>query len=125
MPIPINKQPHDFPPTAGLTLQKIFPIQDDGGGVVEKCSVQQFITFIQTLGVVGGSLLFPLMVDLKATTVLVHKTILYNTIGDPTIPEDAGQWYYDQTSMLADNGRSILIPNSINPLNPGRFIQRQ
>lgn len=121
----VNKQIHEFDPDPSLTLQTAFPVQDTNGGTTYKITVQDLVSFIQTLGIVGGTLVFQLMSDLKATTILTHKTILYNTLGDPSIPENAGQWYYDSGSMLADNGRSVLIPNSINPLAPGRFIQRE
>jgi hypothetical protein len=119
----MNRQPYQFPLTAGLTPTQIFNVQETAGGLVEKATIQILIDYLATFGI-GGSMLFQLMSDLKATTVLAHKSILYNTIGDSTIPEDAGQWYFDNTRVDADNGRSILIPDVIIFPAPGRFIQR-
>ena len=119
-----NRQPFQFPLTPGLTLTDIVVIQDTAGGVVYKASLQDIINFFNTFGV-GGSLMFQLMADLKATIVLANKSINYITLGDPSIPEDGAEYYYDSAAVDADNGRSILIPDSIIFPAPGRFIQRQ
>jgi len=118
-----NRQPYQFPLTPGLTLTDIVVIQDTLGGTVYKVTMGDIINFFNTFGV-GGSLMFQLMADLKATTVLAHKSINYITLGDTSIPEDGAEYYYDQNSIDADNGRSILIPDSIIFPAPGRFIQR-
>jgi len=116
-----NKQIYQYA-VGTLDLTKAFPIQPTGGGTVQKTTIQDFITFLQTNGITGGCLMFPTIALLKATTILVDKGLLYVTIGDPNIFEDGAKYYYDASSNADDNGRSVLKPNSIIS-GPGRFIQ--
>lgn len=118
-----NKRFDQLTDSAGvLDPADIFPKETDPTGT----RVHQYVTLEDLTEYFRGRLnynVFPTTSALRANTTHIDENV-YATLGDAAKGDGYAKiYYFDEDSTATDNGGSVLKPDDITSVNPGRYLQ--
>ena len=117
-----NKRIDELPLTATFASTDLFEKERDPSSsrVHEHCTLQQLADYL--LGRLNYNV-FENTAALRLNSIYVDARV-YATLGDLAKGDGyAKMYYFDEDSVLVDNGGSIIKPSAISAVNPGRYLQ--
>jgi len=117
-----NKRIDQLPLTAAFDVTDLIEKERDPSGsrVHENATLQQLVDWL--LGQLNYNV-FQNTLALRANTIYIDSKV-YAILGDVTRGDGSARLYfYDSTSLNVDDGASVLKPDAINVVDPGRYLQ--
>lgn len=117
-----NKRIDQLPLTTTFALTDLIEKETDPTGLKthEHATLQQLADWL--LGQLNYNV-FQNLAALRLNSIYVDSKV-YCSLGDITKGDGQAKiFYFDSTSVMADNGASVIKPDAILAADPGRYLQ--